>query len=391
MKTTLHLVSLMTVILFIAGCQSAETMLDQGRYDDLLSLAQRKMSGKKIKKTKYVMLVEEAFEKVTKQDMERIERLKSGNRSEDWEQIVAIATRIDRRQERLEPFLPLVDENGYQARFTFVKTHDIVQYAENQIVEKLYDEGVSFLKAARNHDKDAARNAYSRFDEILEYRTEFLDARAFREEARALGIVRVLLQVDNKARQFMPGYVADVLDESVSARDEFWTQFYAVEKDGAVMDYVATLVVSDMEIGPEVIREERLPKKKKIEDGWEYVLDERGNVAKDSLGNDIKKTRYTEVNATILKTHQEKGAYLRGRLELTDVHDGRILETFPLQVESRFYHQAQTFFGDERALDKSDRVQIGLIPFPGDESMMLKVAELVRPAFTSELAKSRYL
>lgn len=391
MKTKLHLATLMTIMLLIAGCQSAETMLDQGRYDDLLSLAQRKMSGKKIKKEKYVLLVEEAFEKVTKQDMDRIERLKAGNRSEDWEDIVAIAAHIDRRQESLEPFLPLVDENGYQAKFTFVKTNDIIQYAENQIVEKLYDEGISFLKAGRNNDKGAARNAYNRFNEILEYRTEFLEARAFRNEARELGIVRVLLQVDNTARQFMPGYVADVLDESISARDEFWTQYYTAVRDGVQMDYVATLVISDMEIGPEVIREERLPKKKNIEDGWEYVLDERGNVAKDSLGNDIKKTKYSEINAVIMKTHQEKGAYLRGRLELSEAIEARVLETFPLQVESRFYHQAQTFFGDERALDKSDRVQIGLIPFPGDESMMLKVAELVRPAFTSELAKCRYL
>jgi hypothetical protein len=66
-----------------AGCHTAERMLDQGRYDELLSLAQRKMSGKKVKKEKYVLLVEEAFVKISERDMERIERLKASNRSEE--------------------------------------------------------------------------------------------------------------------------------------------------------------------------------------------------------------------------------------------------------------------------------------------------------------------
>jgi hypothetical protein len=180
------------------------------------------------------------------------------------------------------------------------------------------------------------------------------------------------------------------LEESISVKNAFWIQYYT-ERNDIEIDYTASLVVNALEVGPEVIREERIPRSKKIADGWEYVLDTKGNVAKDTLGNDIRKTRYSEVHAVLLKTHQEKGVNLRGRVDLQDAHNGQIIEIRPVQVESRFYHLAQTFFGDERALDKEDRVIIGLLPFPGDESMMLEVAELVRPVFTAELGKSRYL
>jgi hypothetical protein len=67
------------------------------------------------------------------------------------------------------------------------------------------------------------------------------------------------------------------------------------------------------------------------------------------------------------------------------------VDSRPVQVENRFYHQAQSFFGDERALDQSDRIFIGLLPFPSDESMMAQLSELVRPVFTAELSKCRYL
>ncbi len=391
MKTQINLATLMVIMILNAGCHTAERMLDQGRYDDLLSLAQRKMSGKKVKQEKYVLLVEEAFAKITNRDMDRIERLKAGNRSEDWEEIVAIAERISRRQDRLEPFLPLVDENGYQAVFSFVKTEDIIQYAENQIVEKLYEEGLSYLRSGRTGNKSSAQSAYHKFQEVLDYRSDYRDVHNLRDEARQLGIVRVLMTVENKARQFMPGYVAEVLEENIPVRDAFWTQFYTEDRDELKIDYVARFVVSAVEVGPEAIREERIPRSKKIADGWEYVLDGNGNVAKDTLGNDIKKTRYTEVHAVVLKTHQEKGVSLRGRVELQDAHNGQTVETRPVQVESRFYHLAQTFFGDDRALDQTDRVNIGLVPFPGDESMMLEVAELVRPVFTTELGKCQYL
>ncbi|HLF62857.1 MAG TPA: hypothetical protein VI603_03855, partial [Saprospiraceae bacterium] len=163
MKTNCYLAILTSLMIASAGCHTTERMLDQGRYDELLSLAQRKISGKALKKEKYVVLIEEAFAKITERDMDRIDRLKVSNRSNDWEEIVVIAVRVERRQEKLRSFLPLVADNGYQATFAFVKTHEIIHHAENQIVEKLYEEGLNFLYSGRAGDKVSAQTAYKKF------------------------------------------------------------------------------------------------------------------------------------------------------------------------------------------------------------------------------------
>jgi len=389
MKTTMFISSL-SLFLLTMGCHSAERLVDEGRYDELLSLAERKMTGDKVKKEKHILMAEEAFAKITQRDMDRIDRLKQSNRSEDWKEIASIAERIGRRQEKLQPFLPLISENGYQAKFSFVKTQDILLHAENQIVETLYDEALGLLLNARSGDKSSAQKAYYKFDDVLRYRNAYRDASGFRDESRQLGITHVLLTVENRVRAYMPGYVASVLEESVQARNGFWTQYYT-EADKTGMDYHATFVVNAIEVGPAALREERIKRQKKIEDGWQYVLDANGNVAKDTSGNDIKKVYYAEVHAVVLKTYQEKGVVLRGFIEIRNTRDGNILETRPVLVESRFRHEAQSFFGDERALEKSDRQVVGLLPFPSDEAMMLEVVQLAQPVFTNELGKSRYL
>ncbi len=98
-----------------------------------------------------------------------------------------------------------------------------------------------------------------------------------------------------------------------------------------------------------------------------------------------------EVSAVVLKSHQEKDAALRARIEIVDARKGYLLETRPLLVENHFLHDAQTFVGDARALDPNERTQESLLPFPSDASMLVAVAEMVSPAIASELEKSRYL
>jgi hypothetical protein len=391
MKTILNSLALIVTIFSICSCNTAERLLQKGRYDELLSLAERKMIGKRTPKEKHVLLAEEAFRKVTDRDMDRIERLKASDRSEDWEEISEIALRIEKRQDRLKPFLPMVADNGYEASFTFVKAEEILRYAEDQIIERLYEEGFSYLEEGRDGDKAYAKAAYEKFQDLISYKAYYRDVVKLRDEARQLGITRVLIKVDNEARSYMPRYVAEELEQSLGAQGSFWTQYYTQPAEGLALDYEARLVVHSMDVGPEVIREEEIKRQKDLQDGWTYVLDANGNVAKDTAGNDIKTPRFITVRAVVLKTHQEKGVQLRGRIELEDLRTGTIVESKPVAVESRFYHMAQSFHGDERALEGDDRKFIGLVPFPDNESMMLEVAELVHPAFSRELQQSRYL
>ena len=53
MRTIAHFIIGISLVGMMASCQSTEKMLDRGNYDELIRLAQRKLSGKKNKKAKF--------------------------------------------------------------------------------------------------------------------------------------------------------------------------------------------------------------------------------------------------------------------------------------------------------------------------------------------------
>ncbi|MDX1476156.1 MAG: hypothetical protein R3301_00575 [Saprospiraceae bacterium] len=392
MRTKLNIIIFMIIAGLLASCQSVEKMMDNGNYDQLIQLAQRKLSGKKEKKEKYVRALEDGFERAKERDMRRIELLKHSDDPDDWEKIIAIAERIERRQDRLQPFLPLIDRQGYKATFEFVKTHEITAYAEGQIVARLYDEGMYALERGRSGDKPAAQDAYLSFNRILKYTDRYRDVAVLRDEARQLGIVHVVIAIENQAREWMPGYIAAALTEPFYIEDRFWTRYtFAGDEGDYDADYEALLVVTDVSVGHASIHEEEIVRKREIEDGFTYVLDAQGNVAKDSLGNDIKEPKFVKVQGVVVRTHQEKLAHIRGRIKVRDLRQNMVVDTRPIHAEARFYHVGQTHYGDARALDKDDKRYIGLLPFPSDEELILEASEALKPIFMEEVERNRYI
>ena len=123
-----NLLLFVITIVMLSACASADKMLDRGDYDGLINLATNKLSGKK-KKDEYVRALEQGFEKINQRDLATIESLKNSNDAEDWEEIIRVAHGIDRRQDKIEPLLPLVSVSGHHAKFTFIRTDNIITEA----------------------------------------------------------------------------------------------------------------------------------------------------------------------------------------------------------------------------------------------------------------------
>ena len=97
MRTMLQFTVSILMIAVLASCASTEKMLDQGNYDQLIDLAHRKLAGKKNKKEKYVRALETGFAKAVDRDMNRINALKSSDDPDDWEKILHLAERIEKK------------------------------------------------------------------------------------------------------------------------------------------------------------------------------------------------------------------------------------------------------------------------------------------------------
>lgn len=387
-RITVVIFMLSTVLFTLQSCVSAEKLVDSGRYDDAIALAQRKLSGKQRKNPKLVQAAEEAFRKVTAREMREIDRLKNSNDEGKWGRINAITRRIRDRQEALQPLLPLTDKNGYTAQFRFVQVDGLEQESREKAAAFHYAEAGKLLQLARQGDKDAARTAYRELEETQRYFQRYENSNALKAEAHQLGITHILVSVQNNAPVVTPAEFDRYLTSiNVADLNNFWQHYHIRETRRNNYDYEIKLRITDIVISPEVVREREYVDSRNIQDGFEYVLDERGNVAKDSLGNDITVPREVTIEAWVLETLQQKEAIVEGLVELRNLETGRLIRTAPLTANAMFENYASTFRGDKRALSTETRRRIGNspVPFPSNEMLILQAAEQLKPVLLDRI------
>ncbi len=377
------------LMLFAVACTTPQKLLESGAYDESVQLALKKLSGKKVKKAKYVDALETAFAKATERDMQEANRLKQENRESNWARIHDLYQRIDRRQKSIEPLLPLIDQHGLKADFLFVRVDGLENEARENAAAYHYGRAKDYLKDAQNGDRVAARHAYSELEKIGEYFRDYRDEDKLMALARNLGTAHILVEVENKATAYLPHRVENAIRSfPVADLTSRWNVYYAEPNANIDFDYKVVVKIADIRVSPGLVQERSYEDACEIEDGYEYVLDERGNVKKDTLGNDIKVPRKVIVRANVLESLQRKDATMQATLEFYDLHTKQLIDAQPISVNAAFEHYASTFWGDPRALSPESKNRIGSSPrpFPADEDLLLQASEKLKPALKRRIA-----
>lgn len=380
-------------MLSFVSCTSMEKLVETGQYDKAIYYATNKLSGAKVNKVEYVKGLETAFKKATDKDMAYIDKLKNEGNPESWETILSIYRFISDRQEQIRPLLPLTDENGKKAIFLFVNTNDLEKEAKEQTINFLYTSAKDFLDEARNtKDRIPARKAYEALLKLKNYAARFLDVPQLEREARELGTTKILVNVQNYSQSILPAGLEDeILRLGFRDLDKEWQKFDAFPEKNRVYDLGITLILSHIEVSPGAVNEKSFVEKKEVSDGFQYALDEKGNVKKDTAGNDIKLPKTKWIEAHILEVFQTKSAGLSGRLEVMDLYTKGIKESRDINAVAVFENRAASFKGDENALTEDTKKKLGNRPtvFPTDAALLLEAARKLRPLVISELRKIR--
>jgi len=375
------------------SCTSIEKLVDSGQYDKAIYFATNKLSGAKVNKVEYVRGLETAFKKVTEKDMAYIEKLKNEGNPESWETILSVYATISNRQESIRPLLPLTDENGKKANFLFVNTNDLEKEAKEQTINFLYSSAKDFLQEARStKDRIPARKAYDALLRLKNYSARFMDVPQLEREARELGTTKILVNVQNYSQAVFPAGLEDeILRLGFRDLDREWQKFDAYPERNREYDLGITLILSNVQVSPGSVSEKSFSEKKEIPDGFQYLLDEKGNVKKDTAGNDFKLPKNKVIEAQILEVFQSKSAGLSGRLEVIDLHTKGVRESRDINAVAIFENRAASFKGDERALTEDTKKRLGNRPavFPTDAVLLLEAARKLRPLVISELRKIR--
>lgn len=386
------LLALATLIL--ATACSPSKMIERGDYQGAVSLSTRKLSGKKKKKVKHVQALETAFRKATTNDLRRAKSLEKENRSENWVEINRIHRRISTRQALIEPLLPLIADNGYKADFRFVKIEDLEIESKKKAAEHFYNEGKRLLARAENGNKDAARQAFNEFESVNNYYRTYKDVDKLKEKALDLGTVYVLFKIENRSTSILHrDFERELQRVSTRDLDNRWKIVHVNAQSGRKYDYNVVMNLRQIEVTPELVHQREYTDDKIIDDGFDYVLDENGNVVQDSAGNDIKVPRKIRIEALVFETLQQKKAVVSGSLDYYDNWSRQRIHTEPITAEAIFENYAATFRGESEALSLASKQKIGNrpLPFPSDISLVLQAADRMKPLIKRKIARSRIL
>jgi hypothetical protein len=372
MKRTFTILSL--AIILLSSCKNIQKMVDKGQYDEAIVYAAEQLQGEEHKKTRYVTALEDAFAKVMARDYDRLAYMKSSDRPEYYGKIYQLYKKIERRQERIRPFLPLISEDGYVAHFKMTDVRPALQEFAEKDAAHHYDLAVRYLNEYTADNKVKARSAYRSLLEVQQYFSIYKDMESLMEEAEILGTEHVYITTLLDPYAMLDPLSRNAFDNiDIRGLDKRWIAFHNVIHGDLTYDYKVSLEMKEVLVDGEQERAHTYHYTREIQDGWNYLLDERGNVAKDTLGNDIKMPKYVEVRARITEVERQKQARLVADLVVIDLHSGREIDRYPIDANIDFHGFSCRLRGDKRALEGADRkhhMDGYLEDFPLDQEMI---------------------
>lgn len=376
MKKLLLLSIVLSLFISCSGRKQVEKALNSGNYDQAINDALKKLETNKDKKRKqdYAFMLQDAYYKVVERDLNDISHLKKDNNPELYQNIYEIYSDLNARQEAIKPILPLTI-NGKNLRFKFNDySNEIVEWRE-KTSDYLYEKG---LKLLDSENKNNIREAYSTYEYIESINPNYDDTRELMEEAYQKGLDYVIVSIENRTHQIIPRRLEeDLLNFDTYGLNKFWTAYHSNMDNNIKYDYTMQLQLKQINISPEQINEREFLRKREIVDGWEYQLDGNGNVAKDSLGNDIKIDKIVEVRARFFEVVQIKSSQIIADVVYADLNTNQLIKTFPIDSGFVFENVFGSYRGDKRALTREDidLTRNYRVPFPSNEQMVYDTGE----------------
>ena len=148
-----------------------------------------------------------------------------------------------------------------------------------------------------------------------------------------------------------------------------------------------------MSVSPDQSMQRDTVVKRDVEDGFSYKLDQRGNVMRDTSGNDIKIKKYKTLQCALVETVQTKACQITGDIEVLQVNPNKILKKDPLGAQSNFEHVSARALGDTQALTAAqlERTKSQAVPFPTDIEMVIRCSESLKQAIRGAMMNNRRL
>lgn len=385
------------LILFIittsCGVRQTRDMLTSGDYDGAIINAVDGLRGNKNAKGKqdYVYMLEEAFAKAKERDLRNINAWFKDANPQNLDKIYNTYLQLNNRQEKIRPLLPLkLLKEGRDAIFPFEDYSDQIVSSKNSLSIYLYNNCKALLA---NKDKIVVRRAYDDLMYLESINPGYKDVNKLIDEAQFKGTDFVHVYTKNETNMVIPKQLeSDLLDFSTFGLNDKWTVYHSNKQKNISYDYALSLNFRNIAISPEQVKEKEFSKEKQILDGKKPLLNNQGQVVKDSLGNTIMVDKYKTIRINIYEFRQFKSAQVTAKVDYINLNNNQLIETFPLASEFIFEHVYAKYNGDRRACDDDylNYFNQKAVPFPSNEQMVYDTGNDLKNKLKDIIARNKF-
>jgi len=379
---------LLAVLYFAPACNTVQKAVNNGNYDLAVERAARKLK-RDPDKIKYAALLEKAFAKAYERDMQRVDYLKREGNPANNSDVYCALLAVRNRYRTVQPLLPMTIGN-HQAVFQNVSDADLIG-AKESAANYLYAHAAKLLETKNNVD---ARRAYDELSQVQSLYPDFRDVDSKMKEAVELGTNYVLFKTVNATPVFLPpDFERELLSVQVSDLNGAWVRYHTRAEESRDYAYNVETRVATIFVNPGDIQRISHVESKQVEDGFEYVLDDKGNVKKDSSGNDIKRKKYVVVNCRVDETRMRKVATIAGFVDYRRFNGEGLLKSVPFGTDVVYEYAYASAAGDVRALSPETLAKVNAPPgvFPPDVQMLADAGGKLKPIVRQILYDNRAL
>ncbi len=389
MKRTIGI--LFVAAMLLSGCGSSKKQLETGNYDAAISKAVAELR-KKPDSEKDIETLERAMNIALEQDNERIRFLKMEGRANAWDEIYMIYQKMNDRQSAVRTVTP-IRYQGRSIEWPYVDYMQEMVDAKKKAADFYYEHGQELMK---NNTKESYRQAYAEFARARDYMGDYPNIDQMMQESHYLGISRAWVTVKNySAIQFPEEFEKELLALDFPRLNKEWVEYHITMPDNDTqIDYQININLRTIAVSPDRQYQRDTLVKATVEDGFEYVKDARGNVMKDSLGNDIKVKKFKELQCALIQTVQAKECVIQGDVEMLSFYPERTIKKEPIGARSNFEHISARAIGDVNALSEEQKkmLQSQPVQFPMDIDMVIMCTENLKSAIRGFMqANRRYI
>jgi len=371
----------LTLAILLSGCGSSKKQLEKGNYDAAIDKAVKQLR-KDPNDTKQMATLESAYQVANEQDNERIRFLKMEGKPNNWDEIYIVYKRLYDRQ-ALVRTAPAIN-------ISYVDYMQDMVIAKRKAADFYYAHGVELMKS---NIKESFRQAFAEFVRAKEYVGDYEGIDNKIMESRYLGMSRVLVSIRNKSLiQFPPEFEQELLTLDLPSLNSDWVEYHTKTLDqNTQFDYFANVNINVIAVTPDESVQQDSVIKREIEDGFSYVLDKKGNVLKDTLGNDMKVKKYKTVQCALIETVQRKACRIDGDVELMQVNPNKVIKKDPIGASSNFQNVSARALGDIQALSPQqlERTRAKPVPFPSDIEMIIRCSDNLKMAIRGAIQGNR--